>query len=100
MALRWFLLLSLIGSILLVDVTQSAAQDAQKAYIVYIGDKPKNRVPVTPDFHVNILRDVVDSSINNDIAHESLLLHSYKRSFHGFAAMLTEQEAQKLAGKM
>ncbi|KAK9913639.1 hypothetical protein M0R45_037449 [Rubus argutus] len=30
--------------------------------------------------------------------HEALLLHSYKRSFNGFAAMLTEQEAQKMAG--
>ncbi|PRQ57076.1 putative cucumisin [Rosa chinensis] len=99
MALRWFLLLSLISSILLlVHVTHSAARDARKAYIVYMGDKPKNGVPVTPDLHVNILRDVVDNNINNDIAHEALLLHSYKRSFHGFAAMLTKQEAQKLAG--
>ncbi|XP_061998211.1 subtilisin-like protease SBT4.10 [Rosa rugosa] len=99
MALRWFLLHSLIGSILfLVDVTHSVARDARKAYIVYMGDKPKNGMPVTPDLHVNILRDIVDSSINNDIAHEDLLLHSYKRSFHGFAAMLTEQESQKLAG--
>ncbi|XP_061995931.1 cucumisin-like [Rosa rugosa] len=99
MALRWFLLLSLISSILLlVHVTHSAAQDARKAYIVYMGDKPKNGVPITPDLHVNILRDVVDNNINNNIAHEALLLHSYKRSFHGFAAMLTEQEAQKLAG--
>ncbi|CAN6565506.1 unnamed protein product [Malus baccata var. baccata] len=31
-------------------------------------------------------------------AHESLLLHSYKRSFNGFAARLTEEKAQKLAG--
>ncbi|KAM5556548.1 cucumisin-like [Rosa sericea] len=99
MPLRWLLLLSLIANILLlIDATQSVARDARKAYIVYMGDKPKNGVPVTSDLHVNILRDVVDNNINNDISHEALLLHSYKRSFHGFAAMLTEQEAQKLAG--
>ena len=69
-----------------------------QAYVVYMGDKPKNGELVTPDHHVNILRDVVDNNMNNDISHESLLLHSYKRSFHGFAAMLTEKEAQKLAG--
>ncbi|KAM5551589.1 hypothetical protein ABKV19_026437 [Rosa sericea] len=98
MALRWFLLLSLICSILLlVDVTHSAAQDTRKAYVVYMGDKPENGVPILPDLHVNMLQDVVDSS-NIDIAHEALLLHSYKRSFNGFAAMLTEQEAQKMTG--
>ncbi|KAM5551586.1 cucumisin-like [Rosa sericea] len=98
MALRWFLLLSLICSILLlVDVTHSAAQDTRKAYVVYMGDKPENEVPILPDLHVNMLQDVVDSS-NIDIAHEALLLHSYKRSFNGFAAMLTEQEAQKMTG--
>ncbi|XP_040365463.1 subtilisin-like protease SBT4.13 [Rosa chinensis] len=98
MALRWFLLLNLICSILLlVDVTHLAAQDTRKAYVVYMGDKPKNGVPILPDLHMNMLQDVVDSS-NIDIAHEALLLHSYKRSFNGFAAMLTEQEAQKMTG--
>nr|XP_004308918.2 PREDICTED: cucumisin-like [Fragaria vesca subsp. vesca] len=98
MPLRSLILLSLIGSILLlVDVTHSATQDPRKAYVVYMGDKPKNGVPITPDHHVNILRDVVDNNINNDISHEALLVHSYRRSFHGFAAMLTEKEAEKLA---
>ena len=45
-----------------------------------------------------MIQDVVDSSNIEDIEHEALLLHSYKRSFNGFAAMLTEQEAQKMAG--
>ena len=62
-----------------------------------MGDKPKNEVPLSP-LHLNMLQDVVDSSNIDDIEHEALLLHSYKRSFHGFAAMLTHQEAQKMAG--
>lgn len=64
---------------------------------MYMGGKPKTGMLVTPDLHVKILQDVVDSN-NLDVAHEALLLHSYKRSFNGFAAMLTEQEAQKLDG--
>ncbi|KAK9950765.1 hypothetical protein M0R45_006234 [Rubus argutus] len=98
MALQWLLLLNLLSStVLLVNVTHSAAQDGRKAYVVYMGDKPKNEVPVSP-LHLNMLQDAVDSSNINDIEHEALLLHSYKRSFNGFAAMLTEQEAQKMAG--
>jgi len=34
----------------------------------------------------------------SNTAQEPLLLHSYKRSFNGFAAKLTEEEAQKMAG--
>ncbi|KAK9913641.1 hypothetical protein M0R45_037451 [Rubus argutus] len=98
MALQWLLLLSVICStLLLVDVTHSSAQGVRKAYIVYMGDKPKNEVPLSP-LHLNMLQDVVDSSNIDDIEHEALLLHSYKRSFNGFAAMLTEQEEQKMAG--
>ena len=41
---------------------------------------------------------IFDVYLSSNIAHESLLLHSYKRSFNGFAARLTEEEAQKLAG--
>ncbi|KAM1141454.1 hypothetical protein FF1_041355 [Malus domestica] len=94
----WFLLLLSLISTLLVDVTLSAAhQDNRKDYIVYMGDKPKPEVSTTTTsaLHVNMLQNVVEDS---NIAHESLLLHSYKRSFNGFAARLTEEEAQKLAG--
>ncbi|CAN6565516.1 unnamed protein product [Malus baccata var. baccata] len=94
----WFLLLISLISTLPVDVTLSAAhQDTRKDYIVYMGDKPKPEVSITTTsaLHVNMLQNVIDDS---NIAHESLLLHSYKRTFNGFAAKLTEEEAQKLAG--
>ncbi|XP_050156053.1 cucumisin-like isoform X4 [Malus sylvestris] len=94
----WFLLLISLISTLPVDVTLSAAhQDTRKDYIVYMGDKPKPEVSTTTTsaLHVNMLQNVIDDS---NIAHESLLLHSYKRTFNGFAAKLTEEEAQKLAG--
>ncbi|PON53873.1 Subtilase [Trema orientale] len=62
-------------------------------YIVYMGDSPKGEVSAS-DLHVNMLQKVVGS----DIAPGSLL-QSYKRSFNGFVAMLTEKEAQEMAGK-
>ena len=65
-----------------------------------MGDKPRNEMMISPDHHVNILREIVDCSNSNEIKHEDPLLHSYTRSFHGFSAMLTEQEAQKLAGNL
>ncbi|ONI24475.1 hypothetical protein PRUPE_2G242000 [Prunus persica] len=93
----WFLLLSFTCT-LLVDVTHSAAHpDTRKVYIVYMGDKPKIDIPTTTTLplHLNMLQNVVGSS---NIEQEPLLLHSYKRSFNGFAAKLTEEEAQKMAG--
>ncbi|XP_016650123.1 PREDICTED: cucumisin-like [Prunus mume] len=93
----WFLLLILTCT-LLVDITHSAAHtDTRKVYIVYMGDKPKLDIPTTTTLplHVNMLQNVVGSS---NIAQEPLLLHSYKRSFNGFSAKLTEEEAQKMAG--
>ncbi|KAI5346489.1 hypothetical protein L3X38_014368 [Prunus dulcis] len=93
----WFLLLSLTCT-LLIEVTHSAAHtDTRKVYIVYMGDKPKIDIPTTTTLplHVNMLQNVVGSS---NIEQEPLLLHSYKRSFNGFAAKLTEEEAQKMAG--
>ncbi|RXH94526.1 hypothetical protein DVH24_024210 [Malus domestica] len=105
----WFLLLISLISTLPVD-----------DYIVYMGDKPKPEVSTTTTsaLHVNMLQNVIDDSLimaefesvkffkilifdvylSSNIAHESLLLHSYKRTFNGFAAELTEEEAQKLAG--
>ncbi|XP_021817384.1 cucumisin-like [Prunus avium] len=42
-----------------------------------------------------MIQNVVGSS---NIEQEPLLLYSYNRSFNGFAAKLTEEEAQKMAG--
>ncbi|PQM32924.1 cucumisin-like [Prunus yedoensis var. nudiflora] len=62
-----------------------------------MGDKPKLDIPTTTTLplHVNMIQNVVGSS---NIEQEPLLLYSYKRSFNGFAAKLTEEEAQKMTG--
>ncbi|KAL3824166.1 hypothetical protein ACJIZ3_020195 [Penstemon smallii] len=48
----------------------------------------------TSSHHFNILQDVVDISFVRQS-----LVRSYTRSFNGFAAYLTPQEQEKLAGK-
>ncbi|WCJ19707.1 Subtilisin-like protease SBT4.6 [Euphorbia peplus] len=64
----------------------------RKVYIVYMGDRPKGEFSAT-DFHTNILHEVIGSGASD------FLLHSYHRSFNGFAAKLTEAERKKLEGE-
>ncbi|XVE99669.1 hypothetical protein REPUB_Repub03eG0219800 [Reevesia pubescens] len=56
-----------------------------------MGDLPKGEVSAA-SLHTSMLQDV--SSAASDV-----LLHSYHRSFNGFAAKLTKEESQKLRGK-
>ncbi|XVE99667.1 hypothetical protein REPUB_Repub03eG0219600 [Reevesia pubescens] len=65
-----------------------------EVYIVYMGDLPKDEVEVSAaNLHTSMLQDVVPSAASD------FLLYSYNRSFNGFAAKLTKEEAQKLRGK-
>ncbi|GMN41401.1 hypothetical protein TIFTF001_010618 [Ficus carica] len=65
--------------------------DLSIAYIVYMGDMPEDEVSTFP-FHLNMLQKVFDSHTA-----AGSLLCSYKRSFNGFAARLTKEEAQILS---
>ncbi|EOY17971.1 Subtilisin-like serine endopeptidase family protein [Theobroma cacao] len=62
-------------------------------YIVYMGDIPKGDFSAA-NLHTSMLQDVVPSPAASDV-----LLYSYHRSFNGFAAKLTKDEAEKLRGK-
>ncbi|KAE8718060.1 hypothetical protein F3Y22_tig00110020pilonHSYRG00522 [Hibiscus syriacus] len=66
------------------------ASDDQKVHIVYMGDLPRGEFSAAT-LHNNMLEEVVGSGASE------LLLRSYQRSFNGFAAKLTEKEAEKLA---
>ncbi|KAK8277540.1 hypothetical protein V6Z12_D10G275600 [Gossypium hirsutum] len=55
-----------------------------------MGDLPKGEFSAVT-LHNNMLEQVVGSGASE------LLLHSYRRSFNGFAAKLTNEEAEKLA---
>ncbi|WCJ20446.1 Subtilisin-like protease SBT4.3 [Euphorbia peplus] len=69
------------------------ADEHRKLYIVYMGSLPNDAYSPS-SHHLNLLQEVVETS-----SVENLLVTSYKRSFNGFAAMLSEYEARNLAKK-
>ncbi|KAK0600699.1 hypothetical protein LWI29_017598 [Acer saccharum] len=63
----------------------------RKLHIVYMGSLPEGQY--SPEStHLNMLQEVVGRS-----SLENILVRSYRRSFNGFAAKLTDNERQKLA---
>ncbi|KAI3955663.1 hypothetical protein MKW92_018491 [Papaver armeniacum] len=70
-----------------------ALHDDRKVYIVYMGSLPSETEYLPTSHHHSLLQEILEgSSLATDV-----IAHSYKRSFNGFAAKLTEQEAQKLS---
>ncbi|KAI3955664.1 hypothetical protein MKW92_018492 [Papaver armeniacum] len=70
-----------------------ALHDDRKVYIVYMGSLPSETEYEPTSHHHSLLQEMLEgSSLATDV-----IAHSYKRSFNGFAAKLTEQEAQKLS---
>ncbi|KAJ9684403.1 hypothetical protein PVL29_016723 [Vitis rotundifolia] len=89
----WFLLLSLICSLLSTHSTAAASEDdVRKEYIVYMGAKPAGDFSASA-IHTNMLEQVFGSGRAS-----SSLVRSYKRSFNGFVAKLTEEEMQLMKG--
>ncbi|KAK7300772.1 hypothetical protein RJT34_11622 [Clitoria ternatea] len=82
-------LLQILTCILLL--TQSFCQDDPKTYIVYMGVYPEG-LQSTKLLHTTMVQDVLGSKFATDA-----LLHSYK-SFNGFVAKLTDEEAIKMRG--
>ncbi|KAG7956099.1 hypothetical protein I3843_11G107800, partial [Carya illinoinensis] len=62
-------------------------------HIVYLGEKPRDDPKLIQDSHHDMLATVVGSK---EIA-SGLMVYSYKHGFSGFAAKLTESQAQQLA---
>ncbi|KAL5817063.1 hypothetical protein ACOSQ3_025441 [Xanthoceras sorbifolium] len=60
-------------------------------HIAYMGSLPEGQYSPSSQ-HLTILQEVVESS-----SLENILVRSYKRSFNGFAAKLTDNERQKLS---
>ncbi|KAM7259969.1 hypothetical protein ACFE04_015710 [Oxalis oulophora] len=68
-----------------------ASNDERKDYIVYMGAIPNDNLYLPTSHHASLLQEVTGNSDDN------YLIRSYKRSFNGFAAKLTDIEAQKLS---
>ncbi|PKI46615.1 hypothetical protein CRG98_032957 [Punica granatum] len=86
-----FLLLVICLSIVLTSAATSHDDD-RKDYIVYMGDRLKG-VSSTSALYMSMLQKVIGSHVGPET-----VVHSYKRSFHGFVAKLKDHEVQKLAG--
>ncbi|XVF40183.1 hypothetical protein PTKIN_Ptkin01aG0091000 [Pterospermum kingtungense] len=88
-----FMLFIDISFILMLGISLSsiAAKDTRKAFIVYMGSLPDGDYSSSFNHH-NILQQVINGSSMADT-----MIRSYRRSFNGFAAKLTEDEAKKLA---
>ncbi|CAL0328175.1 unnamed protein product [Lupinus luteus] len=67
------------------------SHDNPKLHIVYMGSLPKTQYSLTSN-HLSMLQQVFN---DNDATNS--LIHSYNRSFNGFAAMLTNQQKEKLS---
>nr|XP_004308603.2 PREDICTED: cucumisin-like [Fragaria vesca subsp. vesca] len=96
MAKNGVLVFSYIFPILMLNMSLlvciSAIDENRKVYIVYMGSLPSNESYSPLSHHLNILERVVK---NGSAA--NLLMRSYRRSFNGFAAKLTDNERQALA---
>ncbi|KAL0426527.1 UNVERIFIED_CONTAM: Subtilisin-like protease SBT4.15 [Sesamum latifolium] len=68
--------------------------DERQPYIVYMGELPEDRISLM-DVHHNLLAQAIG---DETIARNSKI-HSYGRSFNGFAARLLPHEARRLSQK-
>lgn len=62
-------------------------------HIVYMGERPHDDPTLIMDSHHRVLADVVGS---RELA-SKLMVYSYKHGFSGFAAKLTDSQAQRMA---
>ncbi|CAL0328132.1 unnamed protein product [Lupinus luteus] len=68
-----------------------AGEDNPKLHIVYMGSIPKT--PYSPtSHHLSMLQQTFHENDSTNF-----VIHSYKRSFNGFAAMLTNQQKEKIS---
>ncbi|XP_019056322.1 PREDICTED: subtilisin-like protease SBT4.5 [Tarenaya hassleriana] len=82
----------LLLCLLVVSVSASHQDEDKQVYIVYMGAVPSNAGYMPSSQHINILREVTgESSIENR------LVRSYRRSFNGFAATLSDSERERVA---
>ncbi|XP_010443667.1 PREDICTED: subtilisin-like protease SBT4.12 [Camelina sativa] len=84
-------LLSCLLVLFLISVSAVTDEDKQ-VYIVYMGSLSSRADYMPTSDHMNILQEITGES-----SMEGRLVRSYKRSFNGFAARLTESERIRVA---
>ncbi|KAE8697436.1 putative Subtilisin serine endopeptidase family protein [Hibiscus syriacus] len=88
-----FLLFLHISVILMLcmSLSSGAVEEDRKVYIAYLGSLPDGDYSPS-SHHFSILQSLLKQS-----SVENYITRSYRRSFNGFAAKLTDEEAKKLA---
>ncbi|KAK3004571.1 hypothetical protein RJ639_019362 [Escallonia herrerae] len=89
---KWLSFLFSIMFIVAISLKEAAATDDKKVYIVYLEPVPEG-VQEREKQHLNILQKVVGGRSVVD-----RLVYHYTVTFNGFAARLTDEERDKLAG--
>ncbi|KAF8053905.1 hypothetical protein N665_1363s0007 [Sinapis alba] len=91
--LAFFCLFSYITVLFLCSISAAIDDNQdQQVYVVYMGALPSSEVYTPMSDHMNILQGITGESSN-----EGRLVRSYKRSFNGFAARLTQSERERIA---
>jgi hypothetical protein len=91
--LFFFVFVVLSSIIFLVCDGTEMDDESSKLYIVYMGSLPTGTSYFPTYHHLNMLQQVIDG---DNI--ENRLVRSYKKSFNGFAAILNDQQREKLLG--
>ncbi|KAL6340416.1 hypothetical protein AAG906_006077 [Vitis piasezkii] len=84
-------LVCFIVFIFIIIFQHGAADEESKVYIVYLGSLREGEFSPLSQ-HLSILDTVLDGSSSKDS-----LVRSYKRSFNGFAAHLTDKQVERVA---
>ncbi|TYI12649.1 hypothetical protein ES332_A08G002500v1 [Gossypium tomentosum] len=80
-----------VNLIVCISLCSGAVQEDRKVYIAYLGSLPDGDY-IASSHHCNMLQ-----ALSKHSSVENYLIRSYKRSFNGFAAKLTNEEAKKLS---
>ncbi|KAK4435247.1 Cucumisin [Sesamum alatum] len=86
---------SLLIPLLLSALVLNCQCQERKLHVVYMGGRPQEDVSVAAKHHSMLHRVLGSASAAKDS-----LVHSYGRSFNGFAAKLTREEAARISDKV
>lgn len=87
-----FILVSMVIPLLPCDASNNNGDEYRKTYIVYMGSLPEESSYSPTSHHLSLLQQVIDGGDET-----SSLVRSYKRSFNGFSARLTEKQSEEIA---
>ncbi|XP_039797433.1 subtilisin-like protease SBT4.9 [Panicum virgatum] len=97
------LLLALFAASLIAASDSINGGDGEQVYVVYLGHLPSSE-PDSPSDSESLSatveaahHELLNKALDDGSYASDRILRSYKRSFNGFAARLTEQQANKLA---